>query len=581
MANSWSYLFESKGIQKYILDSGRLKDLIGASDLVASISRSNEGDLISNVLSISPVDDVRFSRRSGGSFCMHSDNREELDRFRALWRLAVGLIAPGLPFTDCDPVAADGFNDALDKAYSSQSGVRENSPAFLPPTGGPMTLFNPRTGRIAVEKERRGDTVVYLDAITKAQVDRERALTDDSSDKVWEDTLAQSFLPKDGTNEEYRFPRHFEISDANRANPAFPFGVSNPSRQWQADRRVAVVHADISGLGQIFRKVAAQASAPKELFNVARKIEESIAVSARQASVDQVLPFSAKPGDRGYEALFGPETHNCPQVSIPPIRPVVLGGDDITVIVRADLAIGFTKALLENIEKETSRLFISEMNLKDVPEEVLTACAGVAVVSSGHPFLAAQNMAEGMCQYAKKIAKKRKEKPYPSLMSFSVITSTVDEAFESEYREREHRTKDKRQDKQGQGEQSDEPLYLSGGAYGVGSHAAKHSSFDDLLQLTKVLKAIPGRGKLYESLSLRHDGPVAASRAWNRFLEVVSKTEDLHEDLISGFSKVGKCDSDSKSWREKDMMDIALPFVSDALELIDIGAAQDREGCVG
>ena len=321
MTKSWCYLFESKGIQKYILDSGRLKDLIGASDLVASISRSNKGDLISDVLSISPVRGVRFSRRSGGSFCMHSDNREDLDRFRALWRLAVGLIAPGMPFTDCDPVAADGFNDALDKAYSSQSGIRENSPAFLPPTGGPMTLFNPRTGRIAIEKERRGDTVVYLDAITKAQVDRERALTDDSSDKAREDILAQSFLPDDGTNDEYRFPRHFEIIDANRTNPAFPFAVSSPSRQWQADRRVAVVHADISGLGQFFRNVAAQARAPEKLFDVARKIEESIAVSARQASVDQVLPFSAKPGDRGYEALFGPETHNCPRY---PFRRSVL-----------------------------------------------------------------------------------------------------------------------------------------------------------------------------------------------------------------------------------------------------------------
>ena len=575
MANSWCYLFESKGIQKYILDSGRLKDLIGASDLVASISRSNEGDLISDVLSISPVGNVKFSRRSGGSFCMHSDNREDLDRFRALWRLAVGLIAPGMPFTDCDPVAADGFNDALDKAYSSQSGVRENSPAFLPPTGGPMTLFNPRTGRIAVEKDRRGDTVVYLDAITKAQVDRERALTDDSSDKAREDTLAQSFLPIDGTNDEYRFPRHFEISDANRTNPAFPFGVSNPSRQWQADRRVAVVHADISGLGQIFRKVAAQATAPEKLFNVARKIEESIEVSARQASVDQVLPFSAKPGDRGYEALFGPETHNCPQVSVPPIRPVVLGGDDITVIVRADLAIGFTKALLENIEKETSRQF-SDMNLKDVPEEGLTACAGVAVVSSGHPFLAAQNMAEGMCQYAKKIAKEEGNTPYPSLMSFSVITSTVDEAFETEYREREHRTKDK---------QSIEPLYLSGGAYGVGSHATEHKSFDDLLRLAKVLKAIPGCGKLYESLSLRHDGDIAARKAWNRFLKVVPETDDLRKDLISGFSRIKDCDPDQESWPEMDKpwpkMDKALPIVSDALELIDIGAAQDREGCVG
>ena len=567
MTSFWCYLFEAKGIQRYILDSGRLKDLIGASDLVASISRSNKGDLISDVLSISLVGNVgkvKFSRRSGGSFCMHSDNREDLDRFRALWRLAVGLIAPGMPFTDCDPVAADDFNDALDKAYSSQSGIRENSPAFLPPVGSPMTQFNHRTGRIAIEEDRRGVTEVYLDAITKAQVDRERALTDASHDKAREDTLAQSFLPADGTNEEYRFPRHFEIIEANRTNPAFPFGISSPSRQRQADRRVAVVHADISGLGQIFRDVAAQAGTPEVLFKVAKKIEESIAVSARQASVDQVLPFSAKPGDREHKALFGPDTHNCPQVFIPPIRPVVLGGDDITVIVRADLAIGFTRALLENIEKETSRLF-GKMNWKDVSAKGLTACAGVAIVSSGHPFLAAQNMAEGMCQFAKKAAKEGDQIPYPSLMSFSVITSTVDEDFKSEFREREHRVRDKQTEK----------LYLSAGPYGAGSHATGHDSLDDLLGLARVLKVIPGLGKLYEALSLRHDGPDGARRAWNRFLKVVSKTEDRRKDLMSAFEKVTDCDPEGKVWPE---MDKALPIVSDALELIDIGAAQDHGG---
>ncbi|WP_298572048.1 hypothetical protein [uncultured Aliiroseovarius sp.] len=558
MNPSWCYLFEAKGIQRYILDSGRLKDLIGASDLIASLSRSNENDLISGVLAAAKIGDVKFSRRSGGSFCMHADNREDLDRFRALWRLAVGLVAPGMPYTDCDPVQASDFNKARDKAYSSQSGVRKNTAAFLLPAGGPLTRFNPRTGRVAVEEEDRGGALILLDVVTKAQVDRERSLTRALKTSGQEDTLAQAFLPKDDTNKNYRFPRHFETRDASRTNPAFPLGVSSKAQNWTADRRVAIVHADISGLGQIYREIADQATSEDALFEVATRIEECIAAAVRQACIDTVLPFSAIAGDKGFETLFGPNTRTSPDVCIPPARPVVLGGDDITVIVRADLAMPFTKALLENIETETFRVF-GEMGWQNVPRAGLTACAGVAIVSSGHPFLAAHNMAEGMCRFAKKYAKAAGKAPYPSLITFSVITSTIDEAFETEYREREHKTFDGR--------------FLSAGPYGVGDHAAGHCGYNDLLRLAKTLNAIPGLGKLYEALSNRYDGTHTALRTWKRFLAVAAETEAAEDDLRSGFSGLGLNTLQENDWPQ---MDEALPYISDALELIDIGVVQEQ-----
>ena len=40
-----------------------------------------------------------------------------------------------------------------------------------------------------------------------------------------------------------------------------------------------------------------------------------------------------------------------------PIRPIILGGDDLTVIIRADLAIPFTECFLREFEQNTKELF--------------------------------------------------------------------------------------------------------------------------------------------------------------------------------------------------------------------------------
>src|SRR6266446_2330870 len=76
----FAYLFEAKGIQRYILDSGPLRDLVGASDLVAGLASSDENDLIAEVLRALGVhaEGVNFSRRAGGAFCIHG-NKHTLD----------------------------------------------------------------------------------------------------------------------------------------------------------------------------------------------------------------------------------------------------------------------------------------------------------------------------------------------------------------------------------------------------------------------------------------------------------------------------------------------------------------------
>ena len=84
-----------------------------------------------------------------------------------------------------------------------------------------------------------------------------------------------------------------------------------------------------------------------------------------------------------------------------PIRPIVLGGDDMTVIIRGELAIEYVTEFMHKFEK-----YSSEGELKSILEKAgmkrLTACAGVAFIKSSYPFYYGYALAEQLCKYAKK-----------------------------------------------------------------------------------------------------------------------------------------------------------------------------------
>ncbi|MGM9977795.1 MAG: Cas10/Cmr2 second palm domain-containing protein [Clostridium sp.] len=84
-----------------------------------------------------------------------------------------------------------------------------------------------------------------------------------------------------------------------------------------------------------------------------------------------------------------------------PIRPLILAGDDVTFITSGVIGIECARIMLESIsEKE---VIIDGENIGK-----LTACAGVCIIKSGYPFIRAYNMAEELCQNAKKLLLERK-----------------------------------------------------------------------------------------------------------------------------------------------------------------------------
>jgi hypothetical protein len=143
---------------------------------------------------------------------------------------------------------------------------------------------------------------------------------------------------------------------------------------------VGVIHADGNRLGELFRNAPgalAGADHPNPLGRLSEEVRERAESALRQA-VAAVAP------DRKQEL---------------PLVPLIVGGDDLTVLIDGRLALEFTAAYLNAFGEPVSEDSMLHRVLGD--RKALTACAGVALVKPQYPFSEAYRLAEDLCQSAK------------------------------------------------------------------------------------------------------------------------------------------------------------------------------------
>ena len=520
---NYAYMFEAKGIQRYIFASGKLRDVVGASDLVASLA-SGAGDRIGELLGKERIkelfaDSPSFSRRAGGAFCVHSVDPKALASLRAEWRYLILRELPGLEFVDVIAQSDTSEIEAMRQCFRDAGGIRSNYPAEVPGLGRPITLIAPLTGRPAVAIKQYGTDEVRVDAIGLPQ--RKQADTD----KL--DRVAERFV-LDVDN--WKFPRNYDEAAEDkddpkkRNNPLFPF-IGD-------DKRIAVIHADLSGLGELFRNMGNEFNTAEQNFDLAKSIEEAIARAVRGAVACKILPHAVG--------------------TVIPARPVLLGGDDITIIVRADLAIPFTIRLLQNIETECKSIGEADGH------KALSACAGIAIVGKGTPFLTAYALADDLCRHAKSVVKKpddelvkiNERKGYASAYSFHVYQHTALDGYEGTIA-----ANDKDADSKA----------LSANPYIVGARDVKGRARIDLQTLAQKLANVEGgHNRVREIKSLISDNRALAEVAWERWWEVGDKKQkDAIGELMAALGEADVKDGSSG--------------IFDAMLLIDLGAVTKED----
>lgn len=372
------YLFETRAIQSYLFEGGKLRDMVAASNQLDSLCKQPLDQVLST-LNLIENEDVFFSRRAGGAIYAVLPDEENAQRLQTLWSLYVRKQLPGVELVQVISTQSDivkAMASGLEKLAAARNRIATQFP--IP---GPLVMRTPRTGKAAYSYDQSRKEYIDEAGFTKSQYNKQHAT----------DSLVLKFASHELNSS---WPNNLEADAKERA---FPFIGE--------DRSIALVHADGNGLGEILRVLNEAAASIYEQTNSFKeyvKLYSDFSIGLESAVIKAASAATQK--------------HLIPamQNDMLPARPLVLGGDDITLIVRSDLAIPFVETFCVEFEvfakQEMQKLITLLKQYNFDPEktnklESLTACAGICYIKASQPFTQAHHLAESLCTLAKKKSK--------------------------------------------------------------------------------------------------------------------------------------------------------------------------------
>lgn len=371
-----------QGIQSFIFKTNKLKEIAGASSLVEDICKDVFAECLGKKCFEDLENDPCSIINAAGNIKYIFKSEDDCKRVVRSFPKIISHYAPGVTVSQA-VIPADNIESANDNIEKLETLLRIQS-------NKPMR--NQQIGLMGISRSR-STGLPATDIYKSDYVDKGTYCKSVASDL---DTFCEkAFDKKIGKN-------------------SLPLDL-NDIKGYQS--WIAVIHADGNGLGKVVRKIGKKVSTFKEF---SRKLDVSTR-NAFKLTIDEL--------NNKYNLLSTKKV---------PIRPVVLGGDDMTVICRGDLAMELTHLFIKNFEEQT-RLNIggilkeNKIFTEGEKSDCLTCCAGIAYIKSSYPFYYGYNLAESLCDYAKKKARTivSENESTPSCIMFHKIQDSFVEGYES------------------------------------------------------------------------------------------------------------------------------------------------------
>lgn len=206
-------------------------------------------------------------------------------------------------------------------------------------------------------------------------------------------------------NLQTRFKEIFTIKnfDLDIEKYIFPLKI-NELGQKEKENYFSIVHVDGNNMGVKFRECKTLTERRILSREIKRKTEGAFADLLKKI----ILAVE--------ENIFADALSL--QKNFLPIRPLIIGGDDVTFICPANTAILFTKTLMENLSALTPENSPEKLTQKNSRQ--MDCCAGIAILPTAYPFFRGYTLAEQVCDSAK--AEMRREKNSPSSwLDFAIL----------------------------------------------------------------------------------------------------------------------------------------------------------------
>ena len=372
-------------VQRYIFQSNRLKEIIGASylakywfddGLIQAIQQTGcslekaawnaykENPSISQSEVKENVDvDVNIIYIGGGNAVLLCKDKNTAFKVVERWSRDLLKNAPGLR-----PAVGYGeVNDSLLKAYNNAREHLNRCEEALPfgaelgslPVVRSCTTTGLPASRISIEENQRTDWISQTAASKREQIGTEKA-----------PGIAQRYI----TN---------VFKSVLNGNKRFALDLDAELGGSEGQSYMAVVHADGNGMGNLLKNAVKDAEDDTEFLHNIRAFSASVASLSKNAYENTLLHF------RDLLPLKGLIEKD----NIFPLRPIVYGGDDLTFVCDGRVGLHLTQHYLQEFTKEKINIGNEDIQID--------ACAGVAIVHTKFPIAQAYHFAEELCGLAK------------------------------------------------------------------------------------------------------------------------------------------------------------------------------------
>lgn len=345
-------LYDTASIQPYIFGSNKLKENLGASQLVHVALDDWLSDAASKC-------GATRDWSGGGNAVVVSNDEGTARRVATALSRRLHEEAPGLSVV-CAHEPWDGaeatFRDAFAGAQRQVAERKDGRWSEVVFDGAGVTAWCRSTGAPAVERDSEGSWVGAEAAGKLAAEAEARARLE-----------ALHPLPKG-----YRYTATFDELGRTRGERSM----------------VGVLHFDGNGIGKRFRQAARGTSARASLQDLSARVNQvgTAALVDVLQWITRNLETLGGAGPREFQLLIGGDGQKCF-----PVRPIVYGGDDVTLVCDARIALDLAEALLRAWHRRSEETFQTQAH----------ACVGVALVHSHFPFFRAYELAEELCRRCK------------------------------------------------------------------------------------------------------------------------------------------------------------------------------------
>ena len=424
-------VFGTASVQRYVFQSNRLKENIGASYLVeywlgnGLVEATQADDTAWNMYVNNPLRDlpknpvnkdesVNVIYIGGGNAALLCKNKCIAKKAVKKWSRSVLKNAPGLRVVVgygevCKHKSlAEAYRTGLDQLNLCEEAL----PFGTALHSLPIVRSCISTGLPASKSRTEPDEEIQFQWISQSAASKRDQVGTEKDPGPAQEHIAN------------QFPAVLDLkkTDCLSELPRFAIKLDEELGGRKGESHIAVVHADGNGMGDRLNQVIDKQGQRDDVFlHNLRAFSASTTVLSHKALEKTLLHFKT--------ALPLMELLNNPD-DIFPVRPIVFGGDDLTFVCDGRVGLHLAAFYLKQFANGTIDVCGEKTSVD--------ACAGVAIVPTKFPFARAYEFADELCRNAK-LHRRYENKSKGNWLDFQIFQEGVTQSIKA-LREAQYRT---------------------------------------------------------------------------------------------------------------------------------------------